>query len=739
MFIFQISIHTLQPVHQESQNKVYDEMFNYFRGHGLREDEAKAVAEALLPNINEFRGITWKKIKEDLDKIAQATDVYAFKAFKALSNPTVATLFAKYPDKFVSIAQATDVYAFKAFKALLNDKVATLFAKYPDKFVSIAQATGEYGGWAFEALSNPTLAEMFSQNPNLIIEKFKEITKVTGKYAYSAFEALLNDKVATLFAKYPDKFVSIAQATGEDAYRAFEALLNDKVATLFEKYPDKFVSIAQATGKYGAWAFEVLSNPTVATLFAKYPDKFVSIAQATGKSAVLIFMSLSDEPSLPKYLKDATLLFLSDKILLNQLVFQLKTFLPETIELGRRIDDLHDRERERMNLINSQSTETILSLLCSDPQLFYTSTNHLLFDRLKKDLNNKPVSVLLNEFGGIGLDSAIGRNLLFRAITYDRIYGRENSILQDKEVDEARKALLSPLDRNEFDSIYFFVLANAINVLLRSSLISKDETVRHLTRTLENARRNDSKSLISSIEYLLVMVDPSTKHVSDENKGKITSLQKLTTYYPEQYKGKDGYITCVQIFKNEDVGKDHWPLSQTFFENLFGRPKKGNEGELIYEKNKKRVILYMGESPQNNQDFIKRKIDELDNLILTFRGHSFSLLESFPYNIFGNKQVNILFIPGSCGSAGSTAEYIMSNQNTNLSFVANTSTGRGQVTNALVEIFLGIDKPTEFQKIKTDNESKISKYGGDVHTLTFSSEGELLLRYVNLQNAQTRP
>ena len=143
----------------------------------------------------------------------------------------------------------------------------------------------------------------------------------------------------------------------------------------------------------------------------------------------------------------------------------------------------------------------------------------------------------------------------------------------------------------------------------------------------------------------------------------------------------------------------------------------------------------MGETEQENQEFITSSLKKHKNLIMTFRGHSFSLLNSFPTNIFNNREGNILFIPGSCGSAGSSAHYIMANPKTDLSFVSNTSTGRGQVTNKLVEIFLGINKKTEFAKVMQDSSKTIEAQGGDAKTLTFSSNGEMLLKYVLVEKS----
>jgi len=107
-----------------------------------------------------------------------------------------------------------------------------------------------------------------------------------------------------------------------------------------------------------------------------------------------------------------------------------------------------------------------------------------------------------------------------------------------------------------------------------------------------------------------------------------------------------------------------------------------------------------------------------------------SLRKSFPPGIFGNRRGNVLFIPGSCGSAGSVPEYLTANPSTNLTFFSNTSTGRGHVTNALLTALVEAKAGAEFKKILEDNAGFIEKNGGDVKTIRVFSPGEALLAYV---------
>jgi hypothetical protein len=90
----------------------------------------------------------------------------------------------------------------------------------------------------------------------------------------------------------------------------------------------------------------------------------------------------------------------------------------------------------------------------------------------------------------------------------------------------------------------------------------------------------------------------------------------------------------------------------------------------------------------------------------------------------------VVFGDGSCGSSGSTSEYIKANKSTNLKFFSNTSTGRGQVTNAIIDVFMKTKSAKRFNELLKENTKYIEQNGGDVGTLKVFGPGEMMLRYV---------
>jgi len=723
-----------------------------FKGIAIRFEEKEGLGHIVTINAKidgTVQSVSWEKSEkttEDAPKIEEMLD-------PRIQNDAIVKVLLESklpPDKLDAkikelnaaceeIAKATGKSAEMAFDALRNPDIAAAFAKDP---VLITNNFKEIVGMAFDALRNPDIAAAFAKDPVLITNKFKEIAEETGLYSRFAFDALRNPDIAAAFAKDP---VLITNNFKEIVGMAFDALRNPDIAAAFAKDPvlitNKFKEIIKATDFTGM-AFDALRNPDIAAAFAKDPvlitNKFIEIINAS-RGFVLVAFDILHKPEIGKLFLD----YGDKKISFDNLMINIYSYRNFAIELGRPIDDLHDNEKERMKYLNSLTDLQVFGLLLSNPELFYTSSNHLLFDRLKNYLkkNNKTITDLFNEFDLFGTEQA--RNFLFRAINYDRLYGRENSLLKAEELGKMMDTLLSPLSSNKFDDKYFYLLANGLEGIkkvetIRKSLISKIND--RLNSLAKKEQTEDIKKIKSALEFLSYMFNPNTTLISDENKNRIKQLEQKAVFIPEYYKN-DGKLTIIQVFDPNDTKNDHWIYTQQGFRK-YAVPKdengkaiteiKKDPGTLIYETKDMKVILFMGETEEKNQEFIKQQLDKAPNLIITFRGHSFSLNKSFPPDIFGNRNSHILFIPGSCGSAGSVPEYITKNPNTDIKTFSNTSTGRGQVTNAILDALIRESRKgsgRRFGAILKENEKYIESNGGSVSTIKVFSPGEMLLRY----------
>ena len=74
--------------------------------------------------------------------------------------------------------------------------------------------------------------------------------------------------------------------------------------------------------------------------------------------------------------------------------------------------------------------------------------------------------------------------------------------------------------------------------------------------------------------------------------------------------------------------------------------------------------------------------------------------------------------------------YKKNNKTTDLRVFSNTSTGKGQVTNTIIDVLIKTKHKKQFEEILKDNEGRIISHGGNINTIKVWSPGEGLLDYV---------
>ena len=598
-------------------------------------------------------------------------------------------------------------------------------------FRNVVRDNPTYG---FKALENEHIAEFFVRDPNRVVSAFRDIARAARDDATSAFCALASPLIAEFFVRDPTRAVAsfrdLARATGVGLGPVLGSLETPLIAEFFVRDPTRAVAsfrdLVRATGDYCELAFGQLAHGRLAQLFVTHTNEFLQVARAAGTDVAKHALASLEDPRL----YDLFMSYTRREIEFNPLMLNILSSDSVAIELGRALDDYHDSPAKRRQYMNGLSTLQVLGLLSSNPEYFYTSTNHMLFDRLRQDLGTRSVGDLFREYH---VDQTMTRNFLFRSINYRRFYGTQNSVLTQQDLGTMLDALLQPIASDQFDSRYYFLLANSLQNIsgipaLRDRLAASFES-----RLLELSRGPQTQPRIamsSALRYLLFQLNPETTTIPANERTAILALQERAHYTPTDYRTSDGRLLVIQVFDKDDTESSHWRLSREWLRRYDRAPTVGRSGERIYETKTARVVLFMGETQQANRDFVSRQLQENPNLIVTFRGHSYSLQGSFPYDIFRNRSGHVLFIPGSCGSSGSTARYISANPNTDLRFFSNTSTGRGQVTNTILDELIRTPRPTEFREILRRVERDVSRYGGDTSTVMVWSSGEALLRYV---------
>jgi len=196
-------------------------------------------------------------------------------------------------------------------------------------------------------------------------------------------------------------------------------------------------------------------------------DAAREISKTTGENSSFAFNNFK-MPNMAKKL----IRYVKGEIKFDELMLYVLSNYPMNIEIGGMLDYLHTKPLERQKYLDSLSTNQVLALLLSNPNFFYPSSNHMLFNRLKRDLGDRSISDLFEEYNLF--DTDLGRNFILRAINYGRLYGKENSLYNETDIDFALDTLLAPVDAEKFNSTYFFLLANCANSIMGIETVRKE-------------------------------------------------------------------------------------------------------------------------------------------------------------------------------------------------------------------------------------------------------------------------
>ncbi|MBN2122250.1 hypothetical protein JW721_04320 [Candidatus Micrarchaeota archaeon] len=675
-----------------------------------------------------------EKLREVMDareEIGKAAGHWADEALSALGNADVARLFVAHTDAFVEIAIAAQSNTEDAFEAIGEAK--EFFHKDSGAFVEIAKACGKQANWAFEAMKEPKVERALREHRSAFVEVAKAMREDGGSMEIGdALTVLSGSKLQELLEKHEDELVGVAREVGEAAPEAFRLFENAWMMEVFRMNPQDFTKTLLTIKRIcmkGTRAVlgGIRSNDELREMFARKPETIISalLDVAEQVKSARAFQSMWDLGVSRKFAE-----YCHGKGKLENLVISMLSENPAASDLGAPLDELHDDTPKRMEYLNSLSDMQVFTLLLSDPKNFYTSTNHLLFDRLKAGIGKKGVGYLLKRYNLLGTKEC--SNLVLRAVNYDRFYGRKNSLFTEKEAVEVIDSVLWPLKKDFFNGGDFFLMANAVHKIkgLPSAKYKLGLRFRDKLRKLGEAKGYGEEKILSGIEYLLYELYGEEAPLIKEHFAEVRKLGENAYFDPALYT-KDGKLQILQVFDKEDTGSDHYPASKRWFAK-YGKPKTGEGGELIYETPTARIVLFMGETKEENVKFVSRELKKNPNRIITFRGHSYSLGKNFPSGIFKGKKGHVLFIPGSCGSSGDIASYIEERGGTDLRFISNTATGRGQVTNSLVDLLIGSQgqEKATFGQIIEKGRKEIEKHGGDTEILQVWSPGEALLNYV---------
>jgi len=711
------------------------------------ENDARHVLDA-LENRHMFAWFDSQpgEFKAAISSLFQAIGSRAASEFlsESTKSPAIGKWFTRDPatasEVIRRLASGKDEsFATGIFTALGNESIAGSFLADPDKFIRSMERLqsdlrGSFGTYeAMRLIRTARVAELFAADPDATIDMIMYIDRGMGRERYSVLGSFAEHGGA-FFAENQAEIKKIVGTLGEHSFFILKEMAEvggydaKEVASAIGQIAEKI--------KYGA-VFRLFANEGVSSVFLSDPTSTLAALEAAnrafGDNAYELFPLLADKRP------DLFVSFCRNGMGADELSFNLTVL--NAPEIGRKLDEMHELPTpQRAQYIRENiSQDNLLALLVSDPQLFYTSTNHLLMDRLWEIRGKaKTTTDLLGENKIAG--GAFERNLIFRSMAYGRFSGGEKPMFTNGEMNSLLPTLFSPIKEEGFNQTYMYLLANNLKAVADSGL---GQEARERLEAAKANPNNDYDSVCKrkAAEFLLGYLGD---YLSDK---KIDSPKYGSSFNASNFKDSKGVINMVQVFDKQDTQEYHWGETKRMF-SAYGPGVETTDAsgtKVTYEftkgKQKFRVTLFMGEDAQKNRDFTRKELSEHKNAILTFRGHSFSLAENMPSNIFDNKEGNILFIPGSCGSAQAIPDYIKSNPNTNLAFISNTSTGRGNVTNAILGLLIdqaALGKPTEYNSLLNKGEGKIASAGGDRKTLQASMLGEIMLRSLyGVQKAKT--
>jgi hypothetical protein len=692
----------------------------------LGPDCPELVVKALADMAQKNMVSKAKEISKAIDSISKAAGKNAKQTLETIGEyPILSELLVKNPDKFVEIAKLAGSDSPNVFEAMHSEGVADSFMKYPSSFVRLIKVAGNSYKYAMYSLGTKEMSTAFAKDPEKVINSFSRIME------YAGLKDVHDERPLSQHIRMPRMDNERDSLFKAIAYRA---------SSSFAKHPDKFVEIAKVTGKDAKYAFNAFAEDEIKGMFLEDPDKvvraFADVASAAGDNAGNVLRSIGGESfgGLRMVFRGPPNVFMrycKGEINLNSMMFAFYSTEALAIEMGRPIDDMHEDAKKRKEYIDKLSTMQVIGLLMSNPEYFYTSSNHLLFDRVKEEMKKEGLNItdLIGKYGKA--DSEQYTNLVFRSINYDRFYGKKDSIFTSGELQSAMDSFFEPIYLDKFNEKYYFILANGLDKMKNNPVFKEYLDTKFEKRIVDlrgkSGKSDEEKKILSALEFLDATSNPSTKLISNDTKDRISALAEKGTFKKSNY-SQDGKIIIVQVFDKEDTEKNHWMYTQEWFNG--GKKQKEGPGKINIETKNAKIILFMGKDADENQAFITQQLKETPNLIITFRGHSYSLKENFPYDIFGDKDSHVLFIPGSCGSSGSIPEYISANKDTDIKFFSNTSTGRGQVTNAIIDVLIKTKQDRRFNDLLNENSKYIEQNGGDVSTIKVFSPGEMLLRYV---------
>ncbi|MCC7569825.1 hypothetical protein KO465_00585 [Candidatus Micrarchaeota archaeon] len=464
--------------------------------------------------------------------------------------------------------------------------------------------------------------------------------------------------------------------------------------------------------KGGSWRLfkKLISSSSLRQHFINDPTWFLDLSEKNNLKIVLEALTQVD--------KDP---FFFSRVLKNPATAELFFRDGNSVDSGSEVDRLYVNPESRRKKVESMSPEQILYILSDEPTLFFTSTNELLINKLKKDYNNFEGtflgylgSVLGNEY----LSSERTSNLFMRLISQGRIYEfiepEDTQLLVSLIVD----SLFDGTDSYIYSFIDFIGKLSYIKEHNPNSKVFFDTLNKEFSnRFSEKVNERKNKKLFLFISYVF---DPSS--VSSNDRKIIEALLSNKTT-PTNQLTSNNRLNVFQIFSPTET--DFFNSTLYDFRNnekmkVLTTDETPSYNRVVLESEGVVMTLFIGKNVSANVNYLNNLLKDDSNKMITFRGHSYQVEENFPAPLFINKRCNTLVLIGSCGSSHDIPSYL-ENAPENNYMIGYSGIGTGVNTNTIIKLIIEETKKDEIDWMAVQ-EKAVDKIGVNEQFLYFPFE-----------------
>lgn|GEM_PF-3418104 len=531
-------------------------------------------------------------------------------------------------------------------------------------------------------------------------------------------------------------------------------LLDITATSLFFARPAKCAELSQACIGVGEKQFssdvffQLSVNPFLTNEFARDPQKviwfFSDLIKKAGTEATVAISTISLEKGDDLNAAACLIDLFKNAGMTKRATENIQK--PEPA-LEKRIhnDDklaVWEWKKVREDEISHFSDLQIIGILISDQEFEYGSTFNYLFNQLDRIMKKKTLS-LVELFKSHGIaepeKSDAFRQIVFASINQGN-FCSATSIVRKEDRASVLKMLAKPLFTNplEVNTDNLIYLDKALGVLKENKDTKSLQAVYTEAASYYLALKgkaasfkgnNDYAKTMDALKYLAVRSNEKTDLFDEREKQEIAGFAPKSLFNLESHRAEDGVLRVIQVFDYGDTYESgHWGRAIAYCKSAFKNKPVVEKAAGKYEKytfkdGDREMVLFLGHHELESQKFVSGYMGKNRNAIWVYRGHTGTLTNNMPPERLGNKPGNVTCVFGNCKSTQFILGYVATNPRTNLNIIANSGTGRGDVTNEIAMALLYSKGTIAYKDLLKSKQEEIAASKGSIDTLAVGGGG----------------